>query len=339
MSLMAAEVAEIPQAAARFLDAAAPMLDEAGARLRSLDPPLLLTIARGSSDHAAAYLKYLVEITAGLPVASLGPSVASVYHRPLRLEGAAAVAISQSGRSPDLAVAQAAARAGGALTLALTNHPDAPLGAGADIVLPLSAGPERAVAATKTFVNATVAGAALVAHWQQDAALAAALGELPRALSAAVTLDWDPLSEALAPSRSVYVLGRGPGYPVAAEMALKLKETSALHAEAFSAAEVLHGPAALVEAGMPVLALAIDDAARAGVEATAARLALQGARVFITGAAAAGVVGLPMVPALHPLLDPVVAVAAFYRMAESLSRARGCDPDRPRHLNKVTETR
>lgn len=337
MTLMAEEVAEIPQAAARFLDSAAPMLETAGTRLRALDPPMLLTIARGSSDHAAAYFKYLVEIVAGLPVASLGPSVASVYRRPLRVAGSVAVAISQSGRSPDLAAAQAAARAGGALTLALTNHPDAPLGHGADIVLPLSAGPERAVAATKTFVNACVAGAALVAYWQRDAILTAALRRLPKALAQAVTLDWRVLAEVLAQSRSAYVLGRGPGYPIACEMALKLKETSALHAEAFSAAEVLHGPAAIVEAGMPVLALAIDDAARAGVEATAGRLALQGARVFVTGDAA-GTVRLPGLPALHPLLDPILAVAAFYSMAESLSRARGCDPDRPRHLNKVTET-
>lgn len=335
---MAEEIAGIPAAAARFLDTAGPVLEEAGARLRALDPPLLLTIARGSSDHAAACLKYLVEIAAGVPVASLGPSVASVYGRPLRVQGGVAVAISQSGQSPDIIAAQAAAKAGGALTLALTNHPEAPLAEAADIVLPLSAGPECAVAATRTFVNAAVAGAALVAHWRRDAALLAALPRLPAALAQALALDWSPVAAALLDADSAYVLGRGPGHPIACEMALKLKEVAAIHAEAFSAAEVLHGPAAIADAGMPVLALAVDDAARAGVEETAAKLAAQGARVFVTGRAA-GAVTLPQAPALHPWLDPLLAIAPFYRMAEALSRARGCDPDRPRHLRKVTLTR
>lgn len=338
MSLIADEVAAIPQAAARFLQAAAPVLEDSGARLRSLDPPLLLTIARGSSDHAAAYLKYVVEIAAGVPVASLGPSVASVYGRRLRLSQSVAVAISQSGQSPDILAALSAAKRGGALALAVTNNANAPLAAAADLVLPLCAGPERAVAATKTFTNAVAAGAALVAHWQADAALLAALIRLPEAFAQALTLDWSPLLEALEGAGSAYVLGRGPGYPMACEMALKLKETAAIHAEAFSAAEVLHGPAAIAQAGMPVLALAIDDAARAAVEDTAAKLAAQGARVFVTGRAA-GAVSLPQVPPLHPLLDPVVAVAAFYRMADALARARGCNPDRPRHLRKVTQTR
>lgn len=339
MTLMADEVAQIPAAARRLLAEAGPALADAGARLRALDPGVVVTIARGSSDHAAAYLKYAVELATGVPVASLGPSVASVYGRPLRMAGAASVAISQSGQSPDIVAAQAAAAQGGALTLAMTNHPDSPLGAAADLVLPLSAGPERAVAATKTFTNACISAAALVAHWTRDAALLAALDALPDRLQAAVALDWQPLGAALQDAPSAYILGRGPGYPLACEMALKLKETAALHAEAFSAAEVLHGPAAIAEAGFPVLALGFDDAARGAVEATAARLAGQGARVFVTGPAPQGATALPLLAPLHPLLDPLLAVACFYRMAEALSRARGCDPDRPRHLSKVTQTR
>ena len=339
MTLMADEIAEIPAAARRLLAEDGAVLVEAGARLAALDPAVVMTIARGSSDHAAGYLKYLVEIAAGVPVASLGPSVASVYGRPLRAARTAAVAISQSGRSPDIVAATEAAGRGGALTLALTNDAAAPLARAAALALPLAAGPERAVAATKTFVNACIAAAALVAHWQADRALLAALDRLPEALAQALRLDWSALGAALQDSGSAYVLGRGPGYPLAAEMALKLKETAGLHAEAFSAAEVLHGPAAIAEAGFPVLALAVDDAARPGVEDTAARLAAQGAQVFLTGAAPAGVTALPLPAPLHPWLDPLVAVAAFYRMAEGLARARGRDPDQPRHLNKVTRTR
>lgn len=338
MTLMAAELAEIPQAAARLLDETGPALVKAGARLRARDPGVVLTIARGSSDHAAAYLKYLVELAAGVPVAAIGPSVASVYGRPLRAPGAVSVAISQSGRSPDIIAAQAAAAKGGALTLALTNHPEAMMASTAGLVLPLAAGPERSVAATKTFVNACLCAALLVAEWRADAALKAALHRAPQALAAALRLDWSPLAEALRKAESAYVLGRGPGRAIAAEMALKLKETAALHAEGYSAAEVLHGPAALAEAGFAVLALAVGDEARESVEATAARLAAQGAQVFVTGTAE-GATRLPGPAPLHPWLDPVIAIAPFYRMAEALSRARGLDPDRPRHLTKVTETR
>ncbi|AXC51108.1 SIS domain-containing protein [Paracoccus suum] len=336
---MAEEIAQIPEAAARFLTLAGPALRDAGARLRERDPRVVLTIARGSSDHAAAYLKYLVELAASVPVASLGPSVASVYGRPLRVGGAVAVSISQSGQSPDIVAAQAAAGAGGALTLALTNHPAAVLGQQADLTLPLAAGDERAVAATKTFVNSCIAGAALVAHWREDRALLSALERLPQALEDAITLDWQPLAAALEDASSAYILGRGPGFPLASEMALKLKETCAIHAEAFSAAEVLHGPAAIAEAGFPVLALSVGDAAREGVAATAARLAAQGAQVFVTDTAPPGTTTLPLTAPLHPWLDPLLAVATFYGMAEALSRARGHDPDRPRHLKKVTETR
>lgn len=338
MSLMAAEIAEIPAAAARLLAANGPELARIGARLRALDPPFLATVARGSSDHAAFYLKYAVELAAGVPVASVGPSVVSVYARPLRLAGAACLAISQSGASPDIVAMLRAARDAGALTLALTNAEGAPLARAAEFGLPLHAGPERSVAATKSFTGSVVAGLALLAEWRQDAGLAAAVAALPDAMAQALGQDWGALAGRLAGAGSAYVLGRGPGLAIAAEMALKLKETCGLHAEAHSAAEVLHGPAALVRTGFPVLVLAVQDAARAHVLATAARLAGQGADVFVTGADVAGAVTLPAPPPLHPLVDPLVAVVAFYAMAEGLARRRGLDPDRPFALQKVTAT-
>jgi len=335
---MAREVAEIPEAAARFLAGAAEATRAAGAALRERDPGVIVTVARGSSDHAAAYLKYAYEIAAGVPVASVGPSVASIYRRPLRLAGAACLGVSQSGQSPDIVEAMRAAGAGGALTVAITNDPASPMARACAHTLALHAGPERSVAATKTFVNSVLAGLALLAEWQQDNDLRAALEALPEALAQAVACDWSVLAGRLVRAQSLYVLGRGPAYAVAAEAALKCKETSGLHAEAYSAAEVLHGPAAIVQAGFPVLALAVDDAALEGVQQTAARLAGQGADVFLTAGTAAGATRLPGVGGLHPLVAPLVLVAAFYAFVEGLARRRGFDPDTPPHLRKVTET-
>jgi glutamine---fructose-6-phosphate transaminase (isomerizing) len=337
-SHMAREVAEIPQASRRFLTESRPALQAAAAAMRGIDPGLIVTVARGSSDHAATYLKYAVELVAGVPVASVGPSVASVYGRPLRLGGAVCVGISQSGRSPDIVEMMRAAGMGGALSVAITNFADSPMALASAHCLPLLAGVEQSVAATKTFVTSVLAGLALVAEWQEDDGLRAAVAGLPDAFEAALALDWSALAARLTRAQSAYVLGRGPAFAIANESALKLKETCGLHAEAYSAAEVLHGPSAIVQAGFPVLALAVGDAAEAGVVQTAEQLAAQGADVFITGSQAAGAVTLPMVGGLHPLVAPLVLTVAFYNFVEALARRRGFDPDTPPHLRKVTET-
>lgn len=337
-SHMAREVREIPLASRRFLTEARPALEAAAATMRATDPGLIVTVARGSSDHAATYLKYAVELLAGVPVASVGPSIASVYGRPLRLTGAACVGISQSGRSPDIVEMMRAAGTGGALTVAITNFADSPMAQASAHCLPLLAGVEQSVAATKTFVTSVVAGLALLAEWQEDFALRAAVAELPEAFDEALSLDWSPLAARMSRAQSGYVLGRGPAFAIANECALKLKETCGLHAEAYSAAEVLHGPSAIVQAQFPVLALAVEDAAQAGVVQTAERLAAQGADVFVTGATAQGCVTLPSVGGLHPLVAPLVLAVGFYGFVEALARRRGFDPDTPPHLRKVTET-
>jgi len=334
---MAREIAEIPQRVSDLLGNNAAALAELGAELRAFDPQLLTTVARGSSDHAATYLKYACEILTGVPVASVGPSVASVYGVSLRLPRTLCVGISQSGRSPDIVTMTAASATAGAKTLAITNHPEAPLGDSADFCLPLGCGTEQSVAATKTFVTSVVAAVAMLAHWSQDTALKTALNGLPDACDIALKQDWSPLADRLVRAPALYVLGRGPGYAIASEMALKFKETSALHAEAYSAAEVLHGPSALVERGFPVLGLICDDAARDGFCDTAARLAGQGADVFVTDSVA-GTTELPRAAPLHPLLDPILHVVSFYVFIEALARRRGLQPDTPRHLRKVTET-
>ena len=337
-SHMAREVAEIPQASRRFLTDSRDALMAAAAAMRAVDPALIVTVARGSSDHAATYLKYAVELLAGVPVASVGPSVASVYGRPLRLGGAVCVGISQSGRSPDIVEMMRAAGAGGALSVAITNFADSPMALASAHCLPLQAGVEQSVAATKTFVTSVLAGLALVAEWQEDEALRAAVETSPDAFEAALALDWSALAARMSRAQHGYVLGRGPAFAIANECALKLKETCGLHAEAYSAAEVLHGPSAIVEAQFPVLALAVEDAAQAGVVQTAERLAVQGADVFVTGAAAKGCVTLPSVDGLHPLVAPLVLAVGFYGFVEALARRRGFDPDTPPHLRKVTET-
>lgn len=337
-SYMAREVAEVPAATRRFLADSADATRAAARALRSADPHLIITVARGSSDHAATYLKYAVELLAGIPVASVGPSIASIYGRPLRLRGAACIGISQSGKSPDIVAMTEAARAGGALTIAITNFADSPMAAASAHCLPLAAGEEHSVAATKTFVSSVVAGLALLAEWQDDAPLLQAVADLPAAFDRALTMDWAPLANRLSRAQQAYVLGRGPGFAIAAEMALKLKETCGLHAESYSAAEVLHGPSAIVQERFPVLALAVEDAARVQITATAERLAEQGADVFITGTTAAGCTTLPAVDGLHPLVAPLVNAVTFYAFVETLALRRGFDPDTPPHLRKVTRT-
>ncbi|MCX7889174.1 MAG: SIS domain-containing protein [Rhodobacteraceae bacterium] len=337
-SLMAAEIADIPDAVARLLDRGGPAIRAAARAARALDPPLIATVARGSSDHACTFLKYAAELVLGLPVASIGPSVASIYKVSLRLRRALALAVSQSGESPDILALATAARAGGALTVAITNHPASPLGQAASHTLALHAGPERSVAATKTFVASAVAGLALIAHWKEDEDLLFAIAALPERLARAVALDWPALREALAGEESLYVLGRGPSWAMANEAALKFKEVALIHAESYSSAEVLHGPVSIVDRGFPVLALTAADAAEDSVAEVADRLAGRGGRVFVTSDRARAAQVLPHVRTDHPLTDPLALIATFYATVERIAVARGIPPDTPPHLSKVTRT-
>lgn len=335
---MKREIAEIPSAIRRLLDEGRPAIGAAARALGERDPHVIVTIARGSSDHAAAYFKYVCELTTGVPVAAAGLAVASIYGADLRLGGAGAIAISQSGRSPDIVAMLESAARSGATTIAITNSPASPLAGAAGHVVDIGAGAERSVAATKTFVASAVAGLALIARWTGDEALDRALDALPDALEAALDTDWSTLVEAAADARSLYVLGRGPASAIAREAALKFKETSGLHAEAYSAAEVLHGPAAIVGQGFPVLAMCAEDAARASVLETGARLAAQGGALFVTDPEPGAGIALPVVRTGHGLTDPIALAVSFYGFVEALSRARGFNPDEPPHLHKVTAT-
>jgi len=306
-------------------------------RLRGRPPRAVVTCARGSSDHAATFAKYLIETRTGVLTSSAALSVSSVYAARQDLDGVLYLAISQSGKSPDLLAAVEAAKAGGAFVVALVNDVASPLAALADAVLPLHAGPELSVAATKSYIAALSAIVQLVAAWTGDGDLAAALATLPAGLSAAWDKDWSAGIEALRGATNLYVLGRGVGFGVAQEAALKFKETCGLHAEAFSAAEVLHGPMALVKDGFPAIVLAQHDETFESTIQMARGLAERGATVLLAGGQAAGATALPTASG-HPVLEPILAVQSFYRMAAGLSVARGHDPDSPPHLNKVTKT-
>lgn len=336
---MRREINEIPEAASRLLSGSAQALREAGAALRAKDPAFLITIARGSSDHAAHFLKYAIEQTAGRAVASVGPSLASIYGRSLKLDQAAAISVSQSGKSPDIVALARSARESGALTVSLTNTQPSPLAEASTHPIDIQAGPELAVAATKSFFNSVLAGLALIAEWTEDRELSASIAGLPEKLEQAVKLDWNELMEELGEAESLYMLGRGPSLAIASEAALKFKETSEMHAEAYSSAEVLHGPVALVGKRFPVITFAARDAALDSVREVADGLADKGALSFITADGARSARRLPFVATGHPLTDALALIVPFYGFVEAWSRSRGFDPDKPAALKKVTETR
>ena len=336
-TLMFAEAAESAAAVRRQQARNADAMAKLGALLREKKPYAFVTLARGSSDNAATFARYLIETHASVLTSSASPSIASVYDAAPAMDGAVMLAISQSGRSPDLVAAAKAAKARGALLISLVNDEQSPLFALADVALPLCAGPEKSVAATKSFIATLAATVHLVAEWTRDPRIAEAVTALPDLLDRAWTQDWSPALPVLEHAANLYTVGRGHGFGVAQEMALKVKETCGFHAEAFSAAEVRHGPMALVGPGFPVLLTAQDDESQASVRALAEEFAGRSAPLLVAGLTNAPGTVLPTIDA-DALVQPILLVQSFYRMVNQLSVLRGRDPDRPPTLNKVTET-
>ncbi|MEO8748457.1 MAG: SIS domain-containing protein [Rhodanobacter sp.] len=332
------EAAAAADTVARQLEANDAVVRKLAGMLRDDPPPFAVTCARGSSDHAATYAKYVIETQTGCATASASPSVESIYAVPLRLHNALYIVISQSGASPDLLRSAEAARAAGAHVVAMVNMEGSPLASLADTVIPLRAGQERSVAATKSFIGSMTAILHLVAHWKRDDALLRDLHELPAQLRTAFALDWSPLVDGLATMHNLFVLGRGYGLGAVQEAALKLKETCALHAEAFSSAEVRHGPMELIGPRLPVLLFAQEDDALAGMLATAENFRSRGADVWTAAPGASGRNALPIVTTGQPLCAPILAIQTFYRAVNALAIKRGRDPDHPPHLAKITET-
>ena len=335
-TIMYREAAEAPDKVENQLQRNAATLEALAERLRDQPPAAMVTIGRGSSDHAATYARYLVETRLGILSSSLSPSIFSVFKAPLSLANTLCLAISQSGRSPDLLAAASAARDSGAIVVALVNDADSPLAEIASILLPQGAGPEKSAAATKSFITSLSAIAQMVALWSGDEAMQAALPELPSALAQAWEEDWSSCREMLRTADNLYTVGRGLHLGIAQEAAHKLKETCLIHAEPFSSAEVLHGPNELAGDGFPVLLFRSEDATDASVVEAARRLSAQGASVITAGGGDPGALPVPRAP--HPALAPILQVQAFYRMADALAGERGHDPDQPRHVQKVTHT-
>lgn len=338
MSLMLEEALNAPERLRGQLGRNQEMLRELGHRLRAEPPRGAVTVARGSSDHAASYFAYLCMQTQGIPVASLPPSLSTLARAPWRLDGQLAVAISQSGQSPDLVASQAALKAGGARTVALVNSPESPLGGESDVEVPLYAGEECSVAATKSYLATLSAAAQLIAHWNESSLMLSALSELPDLLVEAAAQDWSPAIDALLEADKLMVIGRGPGLAIAQEAALKFKETCAIQAEPFSAAEVRHGPMALIEPGYPVLVFAPPGPEQAGLLELADWLASVGAKVLLAADNRVVRRHLTLTDVGHEALQPLSVIQSFYPMVAGLAAARGIDPDKPRHLRKVTRT-
>ena len=359
---MRIEALQGPATAARLLAADADVYAALAADLVANEPRALLTVARGSSDHAAHYMAYLVMARLGRLVTSLPMSLVTLYGSQLRCEGLVSLAFSQSGQSPDLIAPTRYFASHRARTVALVNDATSPLALASQWVLPLHAGAETSVAATKSFIAQLVAGARLVAQWESRSegysedrseadsqrrsegrsvagtALQAALTTLPDALHAATACDWSAAVPVLQGVDKLFVVSRGTGLAVAMEAALKLKETCAIQAEAYSGAEVKHGPMALVEAGYPMLILAPRGPAQAGLLALAEDMRGRGARVLLAAPLGTPGAELPLAPTAHEDLDPIAVVQSFYLMVDALAQARGLDPDAPRHLAKVTRT-
>jgi glucosamine--fructose-6-phosphate aminotransferase (isomerizing) len=336
---MAQEIAAIPDVVARQPEGLAQPLKELIARLGRRPPRVVVTRARGSSAHAATFGKHMIERYLGLPVAEAAPSIASVYGQRLDLRDQLVLAISQSGKSDDLIAFVDQAAASDALTVAVTNDGNSPLATACDITMPIGAGQELSVAATKTFVATVCALLALTALWSRNRLLETAVQRLPQRLGKASGLDWGQGIGALATRRaSLVTIGRGPTLGIAREAALKLKETCNLHAEAFSGAEFLHGPVTLVSDQYPVLMFMPTDVAAPGMRALAADLRMKKTNLFVAEPGENAPGRLPALAAEQPEADALCLVQSFYAMALRLAERLGVDVDRPRNLNTITRT-
>ena len=325
---MRQELAESPTVVDGLLVSARAPLAHLAGEVRRRGTRFVLVAARGTSDHAATYAQYVLGARAGLPVGLATPSLSSLYGLAPRVADALVIGMSQSGRSPDIVAVLDDARRQGALTLAITNDPGSPLAGAADVVVPLEAGPELAVAATKTYVA--------------ELAVVALLSEALRAGERDPALD-RLLAGRFAPAPACVVLARGFQYATACEWALKLKEVAGVFADPYSAADYEHGPISLAEPGMPVLAVVSSGPTLAGMISLLGRLAADGADLLIVSdaeaARALGSGSLALLAELPEWLAPIAAILPCQLFAYHLAVARGRDPETPHNLSKVTLTR
>jgi glucosamine--fructose-6-phosphate aminotransferase (isomerizing) len=344
VSLMLREAREAPEVVAGQLGVNSPVFRELAVHFARVKPRFILTNARGSSNNAATYAKYLVETRLGLPVVTAAPSVGALYRAPVNLNQSVMLCLSQSGASFDLVENAKWAASHGAFVISLLNTAGSALGAASRAVVPLHAGSEHSVAATKSHIATLSAVLQMVANFGHDPELLGMLNALPEQLRRARALDWSAAVDALAHCNQLFVVARGIGLGVAQEAALKFKETCGLNAEAFSGAELLHGPVALIREHSVVLLFGQKDETAAGVLALARQLRNAGAVVYTAGVSLLDATpverahALPFVRGIHPVATPLALLQAFYGLLDVVARSRGFDPDKPPHLMKVTQT-
>jgi len=328
-TLMAVEAAQTPSLIEQQLRKNAKLCASIGQMLRQTQPSFVYIIGRGSSDHAGVFAKYLIEVELGIPVCSAAPSVSSIFKQQLKLEGALVICISQSGRSPDILAQAQAAKNSGAVCIAIVNDESSPLAKIADAVLPICAGEEKAVAATKSYLATLSAILQLVGNWAESDDIITALNDLPQHLQESIELPAQLTREFVAPLRNCIVLGRAFGYAVSREVALKLKEVCGIHAEAFSSAEFLHGPATLVARNLAIVDIDLEDETADAHRQQIAEMTKRGADMIRLNGLA---------DKMHPRLAPLAIMQRFYLDIEQISVSMGLNPDAPVGLNKVTQT-
>lgn len=328
-SIMEQEARQTPQIIAQQIKSNADIVEKIAQDIRQFDPKMVMIIGRGSSDHAGVFGKYLIEIEANVPTMSAAMSVSSVYKKQLKLDAAVAIVISQSGRSPDIIAQAKMAKAGGAYCIAIVNDETSPLVDIVDSVLPIRAGKEVSVAATKSYLATLSALIHLTAVWTNNKTLFSALETLPVAMEKAISAQVQLQPSEFSSINNMMVLSRGLGFAVAKEMALKLKEVCSIHAEAFSSAEFLHGPITLIEKGLSILNCAVEDESEDSHSEQIEEVIRRGAKVMHLTQAGISV---------HPRLAPLLVLQRFYIDIAKVSIAKGLNPDVPQGLNKVTQT-
>lgn len=333
-SAMAKEICESPDVASHIIRNRRAIADVAK-RLDMGSVPLAVLCGRGSSGHVGVFLRYLIETRLHLPVSASAPSVITAFRKPLTLRNALFIVISQSGRSPDLVAATRSARESGARTVAIVNTVPSPVAEVAEFLIPIEAGPEHSVAATKTVVGSMVAGAALIAELTGDAALWSALDRLQERLHRALILDWSMIATDLANATAVFVASRGLGLSPAREIALKFAEILRLPALGFSAAELRHGPRAALSSTTPVIIMRLMDETAATIDRLASELHENRIAAHLCGGPRGT---LPWLADDDATIDAITMLIPAYRMIEHTARAWGFNPDRPPQLTKITET-
>ena len=331
---MSREIQEIPLTTERLL-AERDLVTTVADRIRKTDPRVVVISGRGSSGNVGIFLRYLFETRAGLLVSTSAPSVVTTYKQSIDMRDAVFIVISQSGRSPDLVIGARSARKSGALTIAIVNDVTSPVALACELILPVGAGLEYAVAATKSVVLSMVMSGQLIAALTSDHALSEKIKQLPQRFSQALTCDWSAWSGSFAAARAAFVIGRGFGLGPAREIALKVAETMRLPTLSYSAAEVRHGPLASASPETPLLVLRQTDGSSEMVDALIADLRVRKLNVFSVGDPSGT---LPWIENDDPICDAITMLLPAYATIEQAARDRGFDPDNPPDLSKITET-